>query len=138
MAPRAKITGTGMYVPDRVVTNDELSERMDTSDEWIRQRTGIEERCHISEGQRPSDLAREASNRALAAADLSADDIDCVVLATLSPEADFPESGFSWATILLSFSVAHITLCFLMKSALVGRCTPRPHLQTSPNISVPF
>jgi 3-oxoacyl-[acyl-carrier-protein] synthase-3 len=94
MAPRAKITGTGMYVPDRVVTNDELAERMNTNNDWIRKRTGIEERRYISEGQLPSDLAREASQRALAAANLSADDIDCVVLATLSPEADFPGTSF--------------------------------------------
>jgi len=94
MALRAKITGTGMCVPDRVVTNDQLAERMDTSDEWIRRRTGIEERRHISEGQQPSELAHEASQRAIAAAGLEVNDIDCVVLATLSAEADFPGTSF--------------------------------------------
>lgn len=94
MALRAKITGTGMCVPDRIVTNDELALEMDTSDEWIRKRTGIEERRHISEGQGPADLAKEASQRAITAAHLNADDIDCVILATLSSEADFPGTSF--------------------------------------------
>jgi 3-oxoacyl-[acyl-carrier-protein] synthase-3 len=94
MALRAKIVGTGMYVPDRVVTNDDLAKLMDTSDEWIRQRTGIEERHYIEEGQQPADLAREASARAIGAANLEASDIDCVVLATLSSQADFPGTSF--------------------------------------------
>jgi len=91
---RAKITGTGMYVPQRVVTNDDLAQRMDTSDEWIRQRTGIAERRFISEGQQPVDLAAAASERALAEAGLEPADLDCIVLATLSPQADFPGTSF--------------------------------------------
>ncbi|MBW2270269.1 MAG: ketoacyl-ACP synthase III [Deltaproteobacteria bacterium] len=94
MARRAKITGTGMYVPERVVTNEDLAKLMDTSDEWIRQRSGIAERRHIEPGQTPSDLALAASRRALDAAGLDASDIDCIVLATLSPEADFPGTSF--------------------------------------------
>ena len=66
--PRARIVGTGMYVPDRVVTNDELAILMDTTDEWIRQRTGIEERRYIEPGQLPSDLASAAPKHALEAA----------------------------------------------------------------------
>lgn len=94
MARRAKITGTGMYVPEKIVTNDDLAKLMDTSDEWIRQRSGIHERRYIEAGQTPADLAREASQRALAAADLEVADIDCIVLATLSPQADFPGTSF--------------------------------------------
>ena len=94
MALRAKITGTGMYVPDRIVTNDDLSQLMDTNDEWIRQRSGIVERHYISEGEQPADLARQAAERALAAANLEASDIDCIILATLSPQADFPGTSF--------------------------------------------
>ncbi|NNL65529.1 MAG: ketoacyl-ACP synthase III [Myxococcales bacterium] len=94
MARRAKITGTGMYVPERVVTNDDLAKLMDTSDEWIQQRSGIQERRYIEAGQTPADLARTASERALAAAELEAGDIDCIVLATLSPQADFPGTSF--------------------------------------------
>jgi len=92
--PRAKIIGTGMCVPDRVVTNDDLAKLMDTSDEWIRQRTGIEERRYIEPGQQPADLAYEASKRALETAQLGPDDVDCIVLATLSAQADFPGTAF--------------------------------------------
>jgi 3-oxoacyl-[acyl-carrier-protein] synthase-3 len=94
MTVRAKISGTGMYVPERVVTNQDLVELMDTSDEWIRQRSGIQERRYISEGQLPADLAEAASRRAIAAAGLEPDDIDCIILATLSPQADFPGTSF--------------------------------------------
>jgi 3-oxoacyl-[acyl-carrier-protein] synthase-3 len=92
--PRAKIIGTGMCIPDRVVTNDDLAKRMDTTDEWIRQRTGIEERRYIEPGQQPADLACAASRRALEAAQLGPEDVDCVVLATLSSQADFPGTSF--------------------------------------------
>jgi len=94
MGLRAKIIGTGMYVPDRVVTNDELAKLMDTSDDWIQKRTGICERRFIDEGQQPADLAYAASTNALRAADLEANELDCIVLATLSPQADFPGTSF--------------------------------------------
>jgi 3-oxoacyl-[acyl-carrier-protein] synthase III len=94
MTLRARITGTGMYVPDRLVTNKDLEQLMDTSDEWIRQRTGIQERRYIEPGQLPVDLAEAAARRALAAASLEPDDVDCVLLATLSPQADFPGTSF--------------------------------------------
>lgn len=84
------ITGTGMALPPRVVTNNELATMMDTSDEWIRQRTGIEERRWITEGMGPSDLAFEASQKALAVAGITASDLDFILVATLSPEAYFP------------------------------------------------
>jgi 3-oxoacyl-[acyl-carrier-protein] synthase-3 len=83
-----------MYVPERVVTNHELAELMDTSDDWIRQRTGIAERRYIGEGEEPVDLAQKASERALESAGLDAGDLDCIVLATLSPQADFPGTSF--------------------------------------------
>lgn len=91
---RSKITGTGMYVPARVVTNHELEQRMDTSDEWIRQRSGIVERRHVDGTETPADLAEQASRRALEAAGVGADEIDAIVLATLSPEHDFPGTSF--------------------------------------------
>ena len=65
-----KITGWGTALPERVVTNEELAKQVDTSDEWIRQRSGIHERRFIEPGQMPADLAREASERALDAAGL--------------------------------------------------------------------
>ncbi|MEE3331397.1 MAG: 3-oxoacyl-ACP synthase, partial [Myxococcota bacterium] len=87
---RARIGGTGMYVPDRVVTNDDLAARMDTTDEWIQQRTGIQERRWIEPGQTPADLALAAAEAALEDAGLDANDLDCILLATLSPEHHFP------------------------------------------------
>jgi len=94
MTLRARISGTGMYVPDRVVTNHDLAGLMDTSDEWIRQRSGIRERRWIDPGTMPSELGERAARQALAAAGVDADEIDCLVLATLSAEADFPGTSF--------------------------------------------
>jgi len=94
MTLRARITGTGMYVPERVVTNRDLEALMDTSDEWIRQRSGIEERRWITEGQGPVDLAEQAVRRALADAELEADELDCIILGTLSPQTHFPGTSF--------------------------------------------
>ena len=91
---RSKIVGTGMYVPGRVVTNAELAEKMDTSDEWIQQRTGIVERRWIEEGESPASLAETASRQALEDAGLEIGDIDCILLSTLSPEHEFPGTSF--------------------------------------------
>jgi 3-oxoacyl-[acyl-carrier-protein] synthase-3 len=91
---RARVTGTGMYVPGRVVTNQDLTQWMDTSDEWIRQRTGIAARRWIEEGQKPADLAEKACRDALRNAELEPEDVDCILLGTLSPQADFPGTSF--------------------------------------------
>lgn len=93
-AIRSRITGTGMYVPERVVTNHDLAQRMDTSDEWIRQRSGISERRHVDGTETPMDLALHASRRALDAAGVGVDEIDAIVLATLSPQHEFPGTSF--------------------------------------------
>ena len=94
MTLRAKIAGTGMYVPERVVSNDDLALLMDTSDEWIQQRSGIVTRRHVAPGQQPSELAEQASRRALEAAGCQASEIDCILLATLSAEAEFPGTSY--------------------------------------------
>jgi len=89
----ARIVGTGSYLPARVVTNHELAQRIDTSDEWIVTRTGIRQR-HIAEPeQTSSDLALEASRSALAAAGIGADKIDLIVLATSTPDFVFPSTA---------------------------------------------
>jgi 3-oxoacyl-[acyl-carrier-protein] synthase-3 len=90
---RAVIKGTGMYVPPTIVDNERLSRIMDTSDEWIRQRTGIVTRRFAAEDQATSDLAVPAAERALADAGLAKDDIDYVVFATMTPDHYFPGSG---------------------------------------------
>ncbi len=82
-----------MFVPDGLVTNDRMSRLMDTSDEWIRQRTGIETRRYARKGTSSSDLGVEAAKRALADAKLSAQDIDFIVFATMTPAYYFPGNG---------------------------------------------
>ncbi|MCX6125713.1 MAG: ketoacyl-ACP synthase III [Proteobacteria bacterium] len=84
------MSGTGMCVPDRVVTNLELAERMNTTDEWIRQRTGIVERRHVVDGETPGGLGTKAALNAMARAKCRVDDIDLLLVATLSPEHYFP------------------------------------------------
>ncbi len=90
---RTAIVGTGYYVPERVVTNDDLAQMIDTSDEWIRERTGIEERRWVAEGMTGAEMARQASTMALADAGVDAGEIDAIVLATVSPDHFFPGTG---------------------------------------------
>jgi 3-oxoacyl-[acyl-carrier-protein] synthase-3 len=85
--------GTGSYVPERVITNQDLTRWMETSDEWIRERTGIEERRWVSDGMSGAEMARRASEMALADAGLDAEDVDAIILATLSPDYTFPGTG---------------------------------------------
>ncbi len=90
--PRTEIISTGRCVPDRVITNRDLEKMMDTSDEWIQQRTGIIERRWVPEGQETggSDLAKIATERALEKAGMDVGEIDAIILATLSPDHMFP------------------------------------------------
>jgi 3-oxoacyl-[acyl-carrier-protein] synthase-3 len=91
---RARIAGTGFYVPERVVTNHDLAKLMDTNDEWIRQRSGIAERRFVADDETPADLAYHASVRALADAKREIGEIDCILLATLSSQHEFPGTSF--------------------------------------------
>jgi len=88
-----EIIGTGHFVPGEPVTNEALARVMDTSDEWIYQRSGIKQRHFVQEGQGCSDLAFEASKRALEAARISPKEIDYIIFATMTPEYTFPGSG---------------------------------------------
>lgn len=92
---RSKITGVGHYVPENIVTNADLEKIMDTSDEWIVERTGISERRHIKEGDgnTTSTMGIQAAKNALENAKISADEIDLIVFATLSPTLYFPGGG---------------------------------------------
>lgn len=90
MTRRSVICGTGHYLPERVVENSWFEDKLDTTDEWIRSRTGIERRHFAAEGQTTSDLAIRAAKAALDRAGMTADDIDGVVLATSTPDFTFP------------------------------------------------
>ena len=89
----ARILGTGRALPPRVVKNEELTKRMDTSDEWIIQRTGIRERRYADPGTGTSHLGSEAARKAVARAGIAASDIGLIVFATLSPDYFFPGAG---------------------------------------------
>jgi 3-oxoacyl-[acyl-carrier-protein] synthase-3 len=89
----SRITGTGGYLPDRVLANKDLESLVDTNDEWIVSRTGIRERHIAADGQSTSDLALEAARRALAAAGRTAADVDLIVLGTSTPDMVFPSSA---------------------------------------------
>ncbi|MBP6731487.1 MAG: ketoacyl-ACP synthase III [Chitinophagales bacterium] len=90
----SKIIGVGMYVPEEVVTNDDLSKMMDTSDEWIIERTGIKERRFFKEGvDSVSSMGAKAAEQALERAGKTPQDIDLIVMATLSSDYNFPGSG---------------------------------------------
>src|ERR1700730_18358551 len=90
---RSVVQGCGAYLPDRIVTNDELAKKVDTSDEWIQQRTGIKQRHIAADGEFTSHLAIKASERALAHAGLKASDLDLIILATATPDETFPATA---------------------------------------------
>src|SRR5688572_1810186 len=91
--PGITIVGSGSHAPGRPYTNDDLARVMDTTDEWIRQRTGIASRHFAPEGVGVSDLAVEASRKALADAGLEVGAVDYIVFATMTPDYLFPGSG---------------------------------------------
>lgn len=93
MIQRSLIIGCGAYLPERIVTNAELAQRVDTTDEWVRQRTGIEQRHIAADGEMTSDLALAASKRAIESAGISVADIDMIVLATATPNETFPSTA---------------------------------------------
>jgi 3-oxoacyl-[acyl-carrier-protein] synthase-3 len=89
----SRIAGTGSYLPERIVTNRELESRIDTTDEWIVSRTGIEARHVAADGEMTSDLALHAARRAMRAAEVHAADIDLIVCATTTPDMVFPSTA---------------------------------------------
>ena len=90
---RSVIAGVGAYLPETVLTNAELAERVDTSDEWIRERTGIRQRHVEKDGEKTSDHAVEASRKALLAAGIDAGELDLIVCATTTPDQTFPATA---------------------------------------------
>ena len=91
--PVARFLGSGSYLPDRCMTNVELAEKIDTTDEWIRTRTGIVSRRIAAAGELTSDLAVEAARRALASAEVGVDSLDLILVATTTPDLIFPSTA---------------------------------------------
>lgn len=89
----ARIIGTGSYLPERVISNKDLEELVDTSDDWVQERTGIVERRVVDDGETCGDLARRASRRALEAAGLGPEDVDLIIVATCTPDRIFPSTA---------------------------------------------
>jgi len=116
MTLRAVVEGVGHYLPERVVPNKEFENWLDTSDEWIKTRSGIERRHFAADGQTTSDLAVEAARAALANAGLTADDIDCILVATSTPDLTFP----SVATMVQSRLGMTRGFCFDVQAVCAG------------------
>ncbi|TXI86833.1 MAG: ketoacyl-ACP synthase III [Cupriavidus sp.] len=89
----SRIVGTGSYLPDRVVTNQELESRIDTTDEWIVSRTGIEARHVAADDEMTSDLAAHAARRAMEAANVKPEEVDLIIVATTTPDMVFPSTA---------------------------------------------
>ncbi|MGD9255470.1 MAG: 3-oxoacyl-ACP synthase, partial [Chromatiales bacterium] len=89
----SRITGTGSYLPEKVLTNKDLEKIVDTSDQWIQERTGIKKRHIAVDGQATSDLAEVAAKNAMEAAGRTAADIDLIVVATTTPDKIFPSTA---------------------------------------------
>ena len=117
VSPSTVILGTGAYVPARVLTNDELSTRLDTTDEWIRTRTGIIERHIASPDEATSDLALNAARAALADAKLSPADIDLLIIATITPDQQIPATA---CMVQHKLGLATTTTCLDINAACSG------------------
>ena len=112
----SSIIGTGSYLPEKILTNDDLSKIVETSDEWITTRTGIKERHIAAEDQATSDLASEAARRAMTSAGVTAEEIDLIVVATVTPDMFFP----STACIVQRKIGATNAVCFDISAACSG------------------
>src|SRR5690606_6955465 len=110
------IAGTGSYVPEKVLTNAELAERVETSDEWIVTRTGIKERRIAAEGEHTSHMAAKAGARALEQAGISADEVELIIVATITPDTLTPAT----ACYVQQHLGAHRAVAFDISAACSG------------------
>jgi 3-oxoacyl-[acyl-carrier-protein] synthase-3 len=110
------IAGTGSFLPERILTNADLEKIVDTSDEWIRTRTGIERRHIAAEGETTTDLAEQATRRAMADAGVGPEDIDLICVATTTPDLVFPNVG----TLLQARLGIHGCPAFSLEAACAG------------------
>ena len=112
----SKIAGTGRYLPEKILTNADLEKLVDTTDEWIRTRTGVERRHVASEDQTTSDLCVEAAKKAMESANVTADDIDLIIVGTTSPDLIFPNI----ATLIQDRMGIHGCPAFSIEAACTG------------------
>lgn len=112
----SKIAGTGRYLPEKILTNADLEKMVDTTDEWIRTRTGVERRHVASEDQTTSDLCVEAAKKAMESANVTTDDIDLIIVGTTSPDLIFPNI----ATIIQDRMGIHGCPAFSIEAACTG------------------
>ena len=112
----SRIAGTGSYLPEKIVTNADLERLVDTSDEWIRSRTGIQQRHVAAEGETTTDLAEHAARRAMADAGVTAQDIDLICVGTTTPDLVFPNVG----TLLQDRLGIHGCPAFSLEAACTG------------------
>lgn len=113
---RTRIAGTGSYLPEKLLTNADIEKLVDTNDAWIRERTGIQHRHIAAEGENTSDLALKASRRALEAAGLTAQDLDLIIVCTVSPDQVMP----SCACVLQNKLGARNVMAFDLSAACSG------------------
>jgi 3-oxoacyl-[acyl-carrier-protein] synthase-3 len=116
MVIRSVVQGWGAYLPEKVLTNDDLAKIVDTSDEWVRERTGICQRHVAAEGEMTSDLATNAARQALERAGMDGSDIDIIVLGTATPDETFPAT----ATRVQEYIGAHSACAFDLQAACSG------------------
>lgn len=128
--PRAKISGTGICLPDRVLTNAQLSEFCDTSDEWVRKRTGIAERRMAAPGQGTADLAVPAARAAMEDAGLAPADIDAIICCTLTPDQLLPASANLIQGELGANHAASFDLNAACSGFVYGLATANAYIQT--------
>jgi len=112
----SRIAGTGSYLPEKILTNADLERLVDTSDEWIRTRTGIQQRHVAAEDETTTDLAERASRRAIAAAGISAEEVDLICVGTTTPDLVFPNVG----TLLQDRLGIHGCPAFSLEAACAG------------------
>jgi len=116
-SPSIALLGTGSYVPERIMTNDDLSHLVETSDEWIFSRTGIRERRIAAEGEATSDLAAVAARRALESAGITAQQIDLVIVATVTPDMPMPATA---CIVQKKLGIPLNAACFDLNAACSG------------------
>lgn len=127
----AGIIGTGHYVPEKVLTNKELEKMVDTSDEWIRTRTGIEERRIADDDMDTSDMAYLAAKKALENADIGAEDLDMIIVATVTPDQPFPSVSCMLQDRLGAKKAAAMDVSAACSGFMYGLVTAKQFIESS-------